>query len=959
MQTSDATWQAYNPYPGSANSSLYNGAVRVNHKRPMWTRGHSHAVESFFGGEYQMIRFLERNGYDVSYTTNVDTATRGSELLEHKAFLSVGHDEYWSKEMRDNVEAARAAGVNLAFLSGNEIYWKTRYENGGETLVCYKSSSDAKIRDPGSSVFTGTWRDPRFRTGADPVKPENGLTGTLFEVNGTKHRPLLVPYGESQLRQWRNSSVAQTQPCEVAVAAEKVLGAEWDIDADNGYRPPGLFHVSSTTHNRAPVAIGPAGLSAGSVENFGSGQSTHNMTMYRHPSGALVFSAGMEQFAWALDNHVGAQTFSGAVSADLKQFTVNLLADMGVQPQTLETGLAAATQSTDTSPPVSTISGPVSGSVVAYGSVVTVAGTAMDAGGRVSGVEVSTDGGTTWHPAQGREAWTYTWMATSAASVTLKSRAADDSGNIETPTAGVTLTVGCAGGCNLWGSAVPAATYIASAPVELGVKVRVDMPGTVSGLRFYRVAGDTGPHTAHLWLENNATPLATATFPAGLGWVTATFASPIPVQPDATYVASYHSPTGYRYTTSYLASGGTYVPPLRARAGVYAYGGPGTYPTTETQTNYWVDPIFTPAAPGARSLYFDSLASTARLFQTSPAGNELGIRFKSSTDAVVAGIRFFRDAANTDQQVVNLWGPAPPGTTPVGGAAALLASGTYLGTSVGWVTVPFSVPVAIKANVEYEASYFTRTGYSYTLNYFSSGAKLDAPLTAIDSAYNASGKTGYAGPAQNYLHSNYWVDVVLQPTAPQATSIWRDDVVPRAGVALAKDSTPLTVPPTPLNLGMRFVSSVDGLATGVRFYKHPTNTGLHEGSVWNDIAKTRVAFGTFAGETSCGWQTLTFSAPAAVSAGVPYIVSYSTTTSYSYEYDFFTPKLESNASPEVSWTGGASGIWSFPIRAVASNEAIAGAVGNGLFSTGAMTIPSSMYLASNYWVDVVFKTVHP
>ena len=102
-----------------------------------------------------MVRFLESNGYDVSYTTGVDTDRRGAELLEHKAFLSVGHDEYWSGTQRTNVEAARDAGVNLAFFSGNEIFWKTRWENSIDgsgtpyrTLVTYKEThADAKI-DP-------------------------------------------------------------------------------------------------------------------------------------------------------------------------------------------------------------------------------------------------------------------------------------------------------------------------------------------------------------------------------------------------------------------------------------------------------------------------------------------------------------------------------------------------------------------------------------------------------------------------------------------------------------------------------------------------------------------------------------------------------------------------------------------------------------------------------------------
>ena len=75
-----------------------------------------------------MIRWLERNGYDVSYFAGVDTAAAAPSSLKHKTFLSVGHDEYWSGGQRANVEAARDAGVNLAFFSGNEVFWKTRWE---------------------------------------------------------------------------------------------------------------------------------------------------------------------------------------------------------------------------------------------------------------------------------------------------------------------------------------------------------------------------------------------------------------------------------------------------------------------------------------------------------------------------------------------------------------------------------------------------------------------------------------------------------------------------------------------------------------------------------------------------------------------------------------------------------------------------------------------------------------
>src|SRR6202030_2749453 len=115
-----------------------------------------------------------------------------------------------------------------------------------------------------------------------------------------------------------------------------------------------------------------------------------------------------------------------------------LFADMGVQPQTLQSSLVAATISTDTTPPHSTINS--LGSVTQQMSV-TITGTATDSGGLVAGVEISTDGGTTWHPATGTTSWTYNWWAQAPGTFKILSRATDDSANVETPGAGISVTV--------------------------------------------------------------------------------------------------------------------------------------------------------------------------------------------------------------------------------------------------------------------------------------------------------------------------------------------------------------------------------------------------------------------------------------------------------------------------------------------------------------------------------------
>ncbi|HEX2708262.1 MAG TPA: N,N-dimethylformamidase beta subunit family domain-containing protein, partial [Solirubrobacterales bacterium] len=608
FQTSDTTWEAYNRYGGNslyqggAEQTLAERAYKVSYNRPFTTRGPL-PEDSPFNAEYPMVRFLERNGYDVSYFTGVDADRRGGEILNHKTYLSVGHDEYWSGTQRANVEAARNAGVNLAFFSGNESFWKTRWENsidgsGTEhrTLVSYKEThANAKI-DP-TAAWTGTWRDPRFSPPADGGRPENALTGTIFMVNsGTS--AIEVPAADGKMRLWRNTSIANLAPGATATLAEGTLGYEWDEDLDNGSRPAGLVDLSSTSRNGVEVL-------QDNGSTYGPGQATHHLTLYRAPSGALVFGAGTVQWSWGLDgNHD-----RGGSTADprMQQATVNLLADMGSQPASLQGDLVPATASTDTQAPTSTILAPTAGSNVASGQPTTISGTATDAvgeteGGQVGGVEVSTDGGVSWHPAQGRNSWTYSWTPGAAGSATIKVRAVDDSGNLESPGAGVTVNVTartCP--CSIWDSSVTPPVETDNAAVELGVKFRSDVNGFITGIRFYKGSQNTGTHVGHLW-STDGTMLAEATFTeeSSSGWQEASFGAPVPITAGTTYIASYHAPQGnYAASGNYFASGFD-SPPLHALAdgvdgadGVYKYGSSGSFPTeTYNASNYWVDVVF-------------------------------------------------------------------------------------------------------------------------------------------------------------------------------------------------------------------------------------------------------------------------------------------------------------------------------------------------------------------------------
>ncbi|MGZ3862135.1 MAG: DUF4082 domain-containing protein [Bacteroidia bacterium] len=605
FQTSDATWQAYNVYGGNSlytgNTSYTSGhAAKVSYNRPFVTRnggGGGGAEEDWlFNAEYPMIRWLERNGYDVSYTTNTDADRNGGLILNHKVFLSVGHDEYWSAQQRTNVEAARNAGVHLAFFSGNEIYWKTRWENstdGGNTpyrtLVCYKEGTLGENVcggkcDPLPNTWTGLWRDGCAYTTNDGCKPENNLTGQISWDGTTGAIEVSDTY--KNLRFWRNTSVASMTSGQTISLSDGTLGYEWDWNQYKGDFPAGRIRLSSTILNAHE----------------------HNLSLYKHTSGALVFGAGTVQWSWGLD---GNHDRGGSIEdANIQQATVNLFADMGVQPSTLQAGLVPATASTDFTAPVSVITSPVSGTALPNGSSVSINGTASD-NSVVAGVEVSTDGGITWYAASGTTNWTYSWIPVTQGPVTIKSRAIDDSGNSEAEgtspapnaidaTVSAPLPVVCP--CTIFlPTDVPTVTLANDhQPIELGTKFQVLQNGYITGIRYYKGAGTTGLHRGHIW--NSTTLLSEATFTneTSSGWQEVSFPNPIPVVAGTTYLASYHSASGdYSYTDSYFTSA-VVRGPIRFLAdgedganGVYRYTSEPSYPgDTYQASNYWVDVVF-------------------------------------------------------------------------------------------------------------------------------------------------------------------------------------------------------------------------------------------------------------------------------------------------------------------------------------------------------------------------------
>ncbi|MEA2138972.1 MAG: large repetitive protein, partial [Solirubrobacteraceae bacterium] len=970
-QTDDATWQAYNTWGGNSlyqctvacppgNPSAYKSAFKVSYNRPFSSAEDDVNGRSWiYHAEYPMIRFLERSGYDVSYISDVDTHARGALLKQHRLLVVSGHDEYWSQTMRDNVEAARDAGVNLAFFTGNEVFWRTRWEPsiaGGavadRTLVTYKDTHfDAQV-DP--VMWTGTFRDPRFTTPANRPTPENALTGQSFLVNSGTSR-IMVPQQYGRLRMWRNTAAA-TLPVGGSLAlAPSTLGYEWDEDPDNGFRPAGQFRLSSTTVSGVDLFL-----------DYGSflttGTATHNLTSYRAPSGARVFGAGTVQWSWGLDDYADAAT-----DVNMQQATVNLFADMGAQPGALLPGLVAATPSTDATAPVSAISTPLAAATLTDGAAVAVTGIASDVGGQVAGVEVSTDGGATWHPATtGTTSWSYSWIVHGHPSTTIRTRAVDDSGNLETPSAGRTVSINCP--CSIWGPNVtpPVADAADPGAIEAGVKFRSDIYGVITGVRFYKAAANVGTHIGSLW-STNGTRLAQATFSgeSASGWQSVTFATPVAVDPGTTYIASYYAPSGhYSATTNYLypdpapgpnGGGRPDAAPLHAlrdsgttRNGVYAYSPTTTFPDNSFgASNYWVDVAFQPTAPPGAVSGVTATAggrTSANVSWTAP-----------STGGAATAYTVTPYRGSAAQAPATVTGSPPATTTTVSG---LTTGATYTFTvrasnpagqgpesaASGPVTPLNPVVPAAPTNVLARpatqsalVSWTTPgsdgdspiTGYTITPYV---GASAQPPVSAGASATSATvgaltNGTSYTFKvtATNAIGSGP-ASSASAPVTPQST-IFDFATPPTADSGEGKS----------LELGVKFTPSVNGTVTGVRFFKSAANTGVHVGSLWQTSGQ-RLAQANFSAESASGWQTVTFATPVAVAAGTTYVASY------------FTPSGHYAAT-----TLPVSGVTNGPLTAVPDAT-----TPNGVYAYGPVSaFPANSYNGANYWVDVLFAFPPP
>jgi hypothetical protein len=172
----------YNAYTNWGGFSVYaysgiakNQGSRVSFERPLSSQ--------FSRWEQPFVQWCERNGIELDYATNGDMEFRPELLAHYKLVLSVGHDEYWSAPMRDNIEAFIAKGGNVAFFSGNSVCWQVRSEDEGRAFTCFKQhyAVDPVFQTRDFKTLSTAWSHHLVQ------RPENQLTGVGFLWGGYRH----------------------------------------------------------------------------------------------------------------------------------------------------------------------------------------------------------------------------------------------------------------------------------------------------------------------------------------------------------------------------------------------------------------------------------------------------------------------------------------------------------------------------------------------------------------------------------------------------------------------------------------------------------------------------------------------------------------------------------------------------------------------------------------------------
>jgi hypothetical protein len=307
VQSSVTTWQAYNSWGGA---NLYTGpgfltetrSRVVSFDRPYDGTGSG----EYFGREDLLVNQIEAMGLDVSYTTDVDTHAHPELLANHRVFVSGAHDEYWSKEMRDGVEAARDRGVNLIFMGANAAFRRIRLEPSplgpNRREVNYRVAGEDPLDKVDPARVTTSWRD-----GPSP-RPESSMIGNLYECN-----PVSADMVIGEASSWVFAGTGLKDGDKLS----RLVGNEYDRVTPERPTPTNIEVLA-----HSPVVCHGA-------------KSFSDVTYYTAPSGAGVFATGTFQ----VEAHLGppcADDQIHGLDCQVRKMMANVLAAFGQGPAGFE-----------------------------------------------------------------------------------------------------------------------------------------------------------------------------------------------------------------------------------------------------------------------------------------------------------------------------------------------------------------------------------------------------------------------------------------------------------------------------------------------------------------------------------------------------------------------------------------------------------------------------------------------
>lgn len=324
--SSTTTHQAYNHWGGKslypANSTgAHTIAGDTNAVVASWDRPYA----TYRGGglvlrwEYPFVRWLESQGYDVAYATDLDLARHPELASDRRLIVFAGHPEYWSREMRTTLENAIAAGTNVAFFSANEIYWQVRFDpaiaGAYRTVTCYRRAAIDPMAAVDPSLTTVRWRE------APASRPESAVIGQMYG------HVVLTPaaFVCSAPDHWIYAGTGMVAGDTIA----DLIGQEYDRFWPAPQPSPTGVQILAASPvqpnlGHDPEIYGDAGPDDPQAP-------VHNATIYTAASGATVFSAGTMQWSWGLDDW-GNQDYEGVrtpVDARVSRITANILDRLG------------------------------------------------------------------------------------------------------------------------------------------------------------------------------------------------------------------------------------------------------------------------------------------------------------------------------------------------------------------------------------------------------------------------------------------------------------------------------------------------------------------------------------------------------------------------------------------------------------------------------------------------------